>query len=247
MSQFKLTYKAFGSRAILIEWPPKILETILYDILKFKQRIVNHYSDFSDISTAYNSLTIYLNKDIKNIDKEIDTLNQIYFLGIDKQLTDNYIWHIPVCYDNSLAKDLSAFLKLKNLNLKQLINCHSSPLYIVYFLGFLPGFPYLGGLPNDLHTPRKSKPELAIPKGSVGIGGQQTGIYPQDSPGGWHIIGKTPLPLFDISKNPPCLLKAGDKIKFESVSVAIFNDIENQIVANKYIYKKEALCLEYKS
>ncbi|MFK5891245.1 MAG: 5-oxoprolinase subunit PxpB [Flavobacteriaceae bacterium] len=247
MSPFKLTYKTFGNKAILIEWPLEISETILYDILKFKQRIKNHYSDFYDISTAYNSLTIYLNKELLNIDKEIDILNKIYLLGLDKNLSNNYIWHIPVCYDKTLAKDLSAFLKLKNLDLKQLISSHSAPLYTVYFLGFLPGFPYLGGLPKELHAPRKSQPELHIAKGAVGIGGQQTGIYPQDSPGGWHIIGKTPLSLFDVSNNPPCLLKAGDKIKFEPVSVTTFNEIKNQIVAHTYTFKKEALCLEYKS
>lgn len=247
MSDFNLTYKAFGNKAILIEWPHKISEIILYDILSFKQRIKNNYTHFIDISTAYNSLTIYLNNDTLNIEIEIDKLKFIYFLNSKKEQGENNIWHIPVCYNADLAPDLESFLKTKKLSLEQLLSLHTQNLYTVYFIGFLPGFPYLGGLDETLHTPRKAIPENVVKKGSVGIGGQQTGIYTINSPGGWHIIGKTPLSLFNVNLEPPCFLKAGDKIKFVSVTKDKFHKIENQIKERKYKIKKEVLCLEFKS
>ncbi len=238
MTSFNLTYKPFGNKAILIEWPREISEIVLQDILKFKYKIQNHYTDFYDISTAYNSLTIYLNKDILSIEKEIYKLNEIYKYGLENTNKKNCIWHIPVCYDKELAPDLKSYLTSKKMSLQQFIHLHAR-LYTVYFLGFLPGFPYLGGLAKELYMSRKPIPDLTVEKGSVGIGGRQTGIYSIDSPGGWHIIGKTPVSFFDVTKNPPCFLKAGDKIIFESISKEIFTEISDQILKGTYTIKKE--------
>jgi len=238
---FNLTYKAFGSKAILIEWPQQISEEILYDILSFKNKIKDIYNNTLDISTAYNSLTIYLKKEISNIEKETFKLKQIYMLGLEDENIKNFVWHIPVCYDRAVAPDLVDFLKQKDLELQQLIKYHIKNLYTVYFLGFLPGFPYLGGLPKILHFPRKKAPHLKVKKGSVGIGGQQTGVYTMDSPGGWHIIGKTPISFFDANLKEPCLLKAGDKVKFESISYNKYLNISNQVAQGLFKLKKESL------
>jgi KipI family sensor histidine kinase inhibitor len=240
MSDFNLIYKAFSSRAILIEWPREISETVLKDILNFKYKIQNHYTDFYDISTAYNSLTIYLSKDILSIEKEVNKLNEIYRYGLENTSVKNCVWQIPVCYDKGLAPDLESFLSAKKLTLQQLIDLHAKRLYTVYFLGFLPGFPYLGGLSKELFMPRKLSPDLNIKKGAVGIGGQQTGIYSIDSPGGWHIIGKTPLTLFDVNKNPPCFLKAGDKIIFEPITKSAFDEIIDQVLKSTYTVKMKS-------
>jgi len=226
---FSPSYKAFGNKAILIEWPPQISEEILYDILRFKNKIKIHHNNVLDISTAYNSLTIFLKKEIKNFENEKIKLNKMYNFDFKELAIDNFIWHIPVCYDKAVAPDLVNFLKQKSLHLKQLIRYHTKNLYTVYFLGFLPGFPYLGGLPEILHFPRKGNPHLKVEKGSVGIGGQQTGVYTQDSPGGWHIIGKTPISFFDANLTRPCFLKPGDKVKFEPVSYKQFFSFSTQV------------------
>ena len=107
--------------------------------------------------------------------------------------------------------------KALKLEVNELIHLHSKNTYMVYFLGFMPGFPYLSGLNPRLHYQRKEKPKVNVPKGSVGIGGKQTGIYTTDSPGGWHIIGSTPINLFDSTTSPPCFIKPGDIISFKKI------------------------------
>ena len=122
MSDLKLTLKPFGNKAILIEWPPVISESILKDILCFKHKLQNHYANFYDISTAYNSLTIYLKSAFLDFENEVEKLNTIYNLEIKSKEIENYIWHIPVCYDKDLAPDLDSFLKVKKLENNSLLS-----------------------------------------------------------------------------------------------------------------------------
>lgn len=121
---------------------------------------------------------------------------------------------IPVDYGGDLGLDLKVIAKAKGMSMSEFARLHAEPIYDVYFIGFQPGFAYLGGLNELLHTPRLSTPRLKIPAGSVGIGGAQTGIYPYQSPGGWNIIGNTKVKLFDVNSENPSLLKAGDRLKF---------------------------------
>lgn len=130
---------------------------------------------------------------------------------------------IPVCYDVSLAPDLSSLAKEKKLSIDEVIHLHSANSYRVYLLGFLPGFTYLGETDEKLAMPRKMQPVQVYP-GSIGIAGRQTGIYSLPSPGGWHVIGRTPLRLFDKDREPLTLLKPGDSIKFVSISKDEFED-----------------------
>ena len=125
---------------------------------------------------------------------------------------------IPVCYDPEFGPDLGWVAKQAKLTPEEVIKRHGKPEYLVYLVGFAPGFPYLGGLPKELHTPRHAKPRMVVPPGSVGIGGQQTGIYPLATPGGWNLIGRTPVRLFRPEENPPVLLRAGDQVKFRAIS-----------------------------
>ena len=125
---------------------------------------------------------------------------------------------IPVCYGGEFGPDLDIVAKTNHLTKDDVIHIHTSAEYLVYMLGFAPGFPYIGGMSEKIATPRKESPRLIIPERSVGIAGQQTGIYPITTPGGWQIIGRTPLRLFRPKENPPSLLKAGDKVRFRSIS-----------------------------
>lgn len=121
---------------------------------------------------------------------------------------------VPVTYGGPLGMDLPEVAKYHQMGIDEVVERHTAPLYTVYFVGFMPGFLYLGGLDDALITPRHSTPRLAIPAGSVGIGGAQTGVYPKESPGGWQIIGNSKLTFFDATKEEPSLLMPGDQLRF---------------------------------
>jgi inhibitor of KinA len=125
---------------------------------------------------------------------------------------------IPVCYDREFALDIDDVARRAAISPDEVIRLHSAAEYRVACIGFVPGFPFLAGLPKELATPRRDVPRKQIPPGSVGIGGAQTGIYPLRSPGGWNLIGRTPLRLFDPQKNPPALLRAGERVRFRKIT-----------------------------
>ena len=136
---------------------------------------------------------------------------------------------IPVCYeDKEFAPDLERVCANARLSEEEAVKIHSSTDYLIYMMGFLPGFPYLGGMDERLETPRLETPRTKIPAGSVAIGGKQTGLYPMESPGGWNIIGRTPLKVFDIERDPVFLYKAGDKIRFEPISKEDFERFDEK-------------------
>jgi inhibitor of KinA len=130
---------------------------------------------------------------------------------------------IPVCYDPEFGLDLADVAAYNNISTDEVSRLHTSATYLVYFLGFSPGFAYLGGLVEKLHIPRLATPRTRVPGGSVGIAGNQTGVYPIDSPGGWRIIGRTPLTMFDTSATPPSRLQTGDWVRFTAVPRSSFD------------------------
>ena len=139
----------------------------------------------------------------------------------NKNFTNNNkikTWEIPICYDKDFAIDLNEISTKCKIDVDQVIKKHNNKTYEVDIVGFLPGFLYLGKLDDSLHIPRKNNPRTHIPEGSIGIAGNQTGIYNIESPGGWNIIGRTPLRLFDKLKNPPIKIKQGDKIIFKEIT-----------------------------
>ena len=135
---------------------------------------------------------------------------------------------IPVCYGGEFGPDLQAVAAHHNLGPEQVIALHTEADYLVHAIGFTPGFPYLGGMSPRLTTPRRATPRRGVPAGSVGIGGAQTGVYPLATPGGWNLIGRTPLRLFDAARTPPALLRAGDHVRFRAIAAAEFASIEAQ-------------------
>ena len=134
---------------------------------------------------------------------------------------------IPVCYDPEFALDLDHVADHARMSPKEIVDLHSAAEYRVNCIGFTPGFPYLTGLPGKLATPRRATPRKEIPTGSVAIGGAQTGIYPQVSPGGWNVIGRTPLRLFDAQKHPPVLLRAGNRVRFRAITREEFEALKS--------------------
>ena len=132
---------------------------------------------------------------------------------------------IPVCYEDEFGPDLGRVLKHTGYDKEELIERHTSGRYLVYFLGFSAGFPYIGGMDESLATPRLKTPRKAVPAGSVGIAGQQTGMYPLPTPGGWNLIGRTPLPLFNRSNPKDTSIRMGDRIRFRTVGRAEFESL----------------------
>lgn len=131
---------------------------------------------------------------------------------------------VPVCFDLDLAPDLAEVAANAGLSVAEVVEAYCAVEYLVSCIGFTPGFPYLSGLPAKLTAPRRAMPRQEVPAGSVAIGGDQTGIYPLASPGGWNLIGRTPLALFDSAKNPPALLSPGDSVRFQPISLDEFSD-----------------------
>jgi inhibitor of KinA len=139
---------------------------------------------------------------------------------------DVRIVEIPVCYDSEFAPDLDDVAQHTHFPATEIVYLHSTGEYRVASIGFVPGFPFLAGLPKNLATPRRDVPRKEIPPGSVGIGGAQTGIYPLRSPGGWNLIGRTPLKLFDPTKTPPTLLRPGDRVRFRLITREEFESLK---------------------
>ena len=239
LNRFEPTYKPYGSHAILIEWPSKIDKNILNDILLFKEKIVYYNTKvIVDIINTYSSITIIYDSTIRNIYNEISRLKSIYLEEFSGEKENIYRWQIPVCYDLKFGVDLEEISVQKKLSIEEIIKLHSEKIYTVYFIGFLPGFLYLGGLDEQLLTPRKATPRLKVEKGSVAIGGSQTGVYPVESAGGWQIIGKSPVSFFDISLETPCFAKPGDEIVFTPVKMEEYLSIEEQVVEKSYKLNK---------
>lgn len=234
MNTYTLTYKPFGESTILIEWPAKIDEKIIQDIVGFEQSITN--DNILDTVIAYNSLTIRY-RVLNNYNQTVLELKELYAIKNSEQKTIQRVWQVPVCYDVKFGLDLEEIATAKSLSVEEVIQLHTAPEYLIYFLGFQPGFLYLGGLNSKIHMPRRTNPRLRVEKGSVGIGGEQTGIYPQDSSGGWNIIGKSPVNFFDVSKEQPCFAQAGDRIQFVSVDFNEFCEIEDLVMKGVYQIK----------
>ena len=152
---------------------------------------------------------------------------------LDKvEMPPKQVVEIPVAYGGEYGPDLGEVARAHNISEDDVIKLHSEPEYPIYMLGFVAGFPYLGGMNKAIATPRKKSPRLKIEAGSVGIAGEQTGIYSVESPGGWQIIGRTPLKLYDVNRNEPVLLKAGQYIKFKPITNEEFRTMENEHKGN---------------
>jgi inhibitor of KinA len=242
LSEYILKFKPFGSHSILIEWPQEIDESIVLDVLRFKKTLRNFYiKEKVEIKSAYCSLLISYDHAINNIYNKYSQLKRLYSLNEDLDVSSFKTWKIPVCYDLKFGLDLEEFSNAVHLSIDDIIRYHTNRVYTVFFIGFLPGFLYLGNLDERIHFPRKQKPRLKVQPGDVGIGEQQTGIYPIESPGGWNVIGNSPIDFFSVNKPNPCFAKAGDKIQFCPISTAEYDLIKIQMEMGQYQIESEVL------
>lgn len=236
---YETPYRIFslGDSAITIDFGNVIDETINRQIMAlFYQFQKDPLPGMIEAVPAYSSLTIYY--DVFKLRKTIAADKTVYQWmeeELRKKLQEPLLINdsttatitIPVCYEKEFALDIEETAKVKNISTDELIQVHTSKTYRVYMLGFLPGFAYMGEVNEKIIVPRKQQPRQIVVPGSVGIAGKQTGIYPLAAPGGWQIIGRTPLILFNARMENPALFNAGDTVQFYPITKNDFYEIQN--------------------
>lgn len=240
MNEPNFIFSPYGRWAVLISCSDEISEALLERLLVIKRMIKKEKQQvITEIILTYNSLLVKYKNPFTNIDKEIEDLKYLILSDRPPGKLKSVLFHIPVCYDRKFGIDTEMLASSNNLDFQSVQKLHADALYLVYFIGFLPGFPYLEGLSEKLFCPRRDKPRHRITPGSVGIGGHHTGIYPIASPGGWQIIGHCPIRIFDAHKNMPCLFNPGDRIKFYPVSLKEHSEIVKAVETSSFRLKNE--------
>jgi len=197
---------------------------------------MNMKDDIIEVIPTYRSLMVYFDPLHISRDAISDKIRQILHSTVENRGEGDSatVVSIPVCYGAEFGPDLDFVAGHNKLSTREVIDIHTSKPYQVYMLGFTPGFPYLGGMSERIAAPRLAQPRVAIPAGSVGIAGSQTGIYPIESPGGWQLIGRTPLQVFNPGSANPFLFAAGNYLQFTAIDAKTYEDIRRQVEAGSY-------------
>ncbi|MGC9930447.1 5-oxoprolinase subunit PxpB [Priestia aryabhattai] len=229
-----------GDSALVITFGDSIQYDIHKQIKTCKDSIeLNPFPGFIECVPAFTNLTIFYNplevvaavkkKEKKEFVSPFEVVSSFLQSKLENEQAEKELDHrtvsIPVCYGGEYGPDLEYVARHHNLTPEEVISIHSEGEYLAYMIGFAPGFPFLGGLSEKIATPRRPSPRTSIPAGSVGIAGMQTGVYPISTPGGWQLIGQTPIKLFLPEQNPPSLLQAGDIVKFDPISKEEYQEI----------------------
>lgn len=228
-----------GDMALIVDFGSFISPELNDCVLSLHRSLVaNPFEGFVESVPAYGTLAVYY--DLADLRNHFGTpkgtvsqwVEEILRARIDVSVSeigqeDFREVFIPVCYDLSFGFDLPQVAIHTGLSIPEVVNLHISFPYRVYMIGFVPGFPYMGLLPPELEVPRKATPSISIPAGSVALAGRQTGIYPSNIPGGWQVIGRSPVRLFDIDRDPCCLLQPGMQVRFYEISLSEFENLHN--------------------
>ncbi len=226
-----------GDSALLIDYGNEMNVGINKKILlQFRVLQAARLPFITDIVPAYSSLAVHYNVALLHDKKQGDrtvfetamALISPYLSSDDVEEENNRLIKLPVCYQPPFCLDMATIASAKNFDAEGIIRLHTAQSYRVYMLGFLPGFAYMGKVDDQIVIPRRQQPRANVPAGSVGIAGNQTGIYPFASPGGWQIIGRTPVPLFNKHLSNPTLLQPGDTVQFFSITANEFADYQSR-------------------
>jgi inhibitor of KinA len=228
-----------GDTAIVVEFGDQIdrdlSRTVLRSTATLRQAQIQ---GIVEVVPTFRSLLVHYNPLITTSSKLIEEILPI-MQGEGEFETQARCWHLPVCYEGVWAPDLDDVARRTEMTTQDVIRMHVQNTYHIYMVGFLPGYPYMGDLPEQLRLPRREIPRVRVPAGSVAIATAMTAVYPIESPGGWHLIGATPVPMFDKNVMPPALFTAGDQVIFFNVNSKELAIIEADIQTGTYVLSCE--------
>ena len=215
----KAKFRIAGDRGLLVEYGETIDPAVNQKVRSMAMVVEkNMPNGVKEIIPTYRSILLLYDPAMTTPALLQETLTEMEERLSCIEIPPPKVVEIPVCYGKEFGPDMDYVAESHDLTVEEVIRIHSEPEYLIYMVGFTPGFPFLGGLPEKLHTPRLETPRTLVPAGSVGIANDQTGIYPIASPGGWQLIGRTPLVLFAPERKNPFLYQAGDRIRFTRIS-----------------------------
>ena len=233
--QNKIKLLTAGDSSILLQFgntiDPAINRKIAATVQLMREQ---HINGVTDVIPAFCSLLINYDPRVISYEQIRGRMEALVKIDVTAGDTRKRVFEIPVCYGGVYGPDIQNIADHAGMSVEEVIQIHTSRDYLIYMLGFLPGFTYLGGLDERIHTPRLANPRIRIPAGSVGIGGSQTGIYPMDSPGGWQLMGMTPVKTYDPDREVPILVEAGDYIRFVAIDEDEFHRIKELVDKNEY-------------
>ncbi|MCR5673377.1 MAG: 5-oxoprolinase subunit PxpB [Lachnospiraceae bacterium] len=228
-----------GDRALTVELGNEIDEHINAKLMGLIKALSDaRIKGIEEFVPSFRAVLIHYNPAILSYQKITDIVDNALKSSIRESVRHSRTVVIPVCYDRQYGPDIDDVAAHAGISVEEVIKIHTSTPYLVYMLGFQPGFPYLGGLDERIHTPRLETPRIKLEAGSVGIGGGQTGLYPMESPGGWRIIGVTPVRCYNPSKEKPIPYSAGDHIKFESITKEEFLELREKDLKGEYEFRE---------
>ena len=223
-----------GDTALTVEFGDRIDRALSNRVLALRSRIRSaEIHGVVETVPTYRSLLIHYDP-LQTSASEIIEAAQNLVSGEATFDRTRHLWRVPVCYEGDFAPDLADVAERTGLRPEQVVSLHAATRYHVYMVGFLPGYPYMGDVPAPLALPRRSDPRIRVPPGSVAIATTMTAIYPVESPGGWHLIGRTPIRIFDPRVSPPALFAPGDAVEFEPIDPEAFAKLRSAAEAGDY-------------
>ena len=224
-----------GDRALVVEFGDRVDRGLSKRVLRLDAIIhADPPAGIVETVPTFRSLTVYYDPLLTSraeLQRSIGALLEV----AETRRSGARLWQVPVCYEGEFAPDLADVARLTGLTPGEVVTLHSGTQFHVYMLGFLPGFPYMGDLPAQLELPRRADPRLRVPAGSISIATSLTSIYPYESPGGWHLIGATPIRMFDPERPEPALFAAGDAVRFQPIDAAAFASIRQTVDDGGYL------------
>ncbi|MEO6743674.1 MAG: 5-oxoprolinase subunit PxpB [Caldimonas sp.] len=227
-----------GDAAFTVEFGDRIDPALLAAVTALdraiaREQAAGRMTGLLETMPTFRSLTLFFDPLVTDRAALIDVLRPLLDGDGHASPVAGRGWQLPVCYEGDAGPDLADTARAIGATVDELVALHSEAEYRVHMLGFLPGFPFMGGVPERLHLPRRSQPRVRVPSGSVAIAGELAAIYPWESPGGWHLLGRCPIPLFDAAREAPALLGVSDRVRFVPISTSEYNRLEQGLRAGE--------------
>jgi len=231
-----------GDTVLVVEFGDRVDRALSDQVLQLSDRIREAAPDgLIETVPTFRSLSVHYDPNVTTGARLIDAIRDLQQKPAKARTQRRRLWRVPACFEAELALDLAEVAAHAGLSIDEAIARYTQIQFHVYMIGFFPGFPYMGDLPEELQLPRRTDPRIRVPAGSIAIAMSMTGIYPTDSPGGWHVIGAAPVRLFNPDWPEPSLIKPGDAVRFEPVGRDQFDSIRQAVVSDTYVVASEEI------